>query len=111
MRPTSASRLMEPRFPTRTRNPRYHRNRDEPEEMKMRTIIFAIVGSLLAALPGAAQYGGRPGDTVLYVLTSKGSGAIQPLPRSTVNTASGLQTIDPTTVTPQDFPPAFPGET
>ncbi len=77
----------------------------------MRTIIFAIVGSLLAALPGAAQYGGRPGDAVLYVFTSKGSGAIQTLPRSTVNTASGLQTIDPTTVPPQDFPPAFPGET
>src|SRR5271170_5007187 len=98
MRPTSASRLMEPRFPTRTRNPRLHRNRDEPEEMKMRATIFVIAGCLLAALPGAAQYGGRPGDTVLYVFTSKGTGAIQTLPLSTVNTASGLQTIDPSTV-------------
>jgi hypothetical protein len=79
--------------------------------MNMRATIFVIAVSLLAALPGAAQYGGRPGDTVLYVFTSKGSGAIQTLPLATINTASGLQTIDPTTVTPQPFPPAFPGET
>jgi hypothetical protein len=76
----------------------------------MRATIFVIVGSLLAALPGAAQYGGRPGDTVLYVLTSKGTGAIQTLPLATVNTATGLQTIDPTTVVPQDFPSNFPQE-
>jgi len=77
----------------------------------MRTIIFVIVGSLLAALPGAAQYGGSPGDTVMYVFTSKGSGAIQTLPLSTVNTASGLQIIDPSTVTPQPFPSDFDQET
>jgi hypothetical protein len=76
----------------------------------MRATIFVIVGSLLAALPGAAQYGGRPGDTVMYVFTSKGTGAIQTLPLATVNTASGLQIIDPATVTPQPFPPNFPQE-
>jgi hypothetical protein len=76
----------------------------------MRVTTFLIMGCLLAALPGAAQYGGRPGDTVLYVLTSKGSGAIQTLPLATSNTASGLQIIDPTTVTPQPFPSNFPQE-
>lgn len=77
----------------------------------MRATIFVIVSSLLAALPCAAQYGGRPGDTVLYVFTSKGTGAITTLPLSTVNTASGLKTIDPATVVPEHFPPEFPGET
>ncbi len=76
----------------------------------MRSIIFVIAGSFLAALPGAAQYGGRPGDTVLYVFTSKGTGAIQTLPLPTVNTASGLQIIDPSTVSPQPFPSNFPQE-
>jgi hypothetical protein len=78
--------------------------------MNMRTTTLAIVGFLLAVLPGAAQYGGRPGDAVLYVFTSKGSAAIQTLPTSTVNTASGFQTVDPATVAPEPFPPAFPGE-
>jgi hypothetical protein len=77
--------------------------------MKMRAIIF-VAGSLLGALPGVAQYGGRPGDTVLYVFTAKGTGAIQTLPLATVNTASGFQTIDPSTVVPQYFPSNFPQE-
>jgi hypothetical protein len=66
----------------------------------MRAIIFVIAGSFLAAFPSAAQYGGRPGDTVLYVFTSKGTGAVQTLPVTTVNTASGLQTVDPDSVVP-----------
>jgi hypothetical protein len=78
--------------------------------MNMRTTILAIIGLLLAALPGAAQYGGRPGDTVLYVFSSKGSGTVQTLPASTVNTATGFYIIDPPTVTLEPFPPAFPGE-
>jgi hypothetical protein len=78
--------------------------------MKMRATIFVIAGTLLATLPGAAQYGGRPGDTVMYVFTSKGSGAIQTLPLASVNPASGLQIIDPATVTPQPFPSNFDQE-
>ncbi len=76
----------------------------------MRTKIFVLAGFILAALPLAAQYGGRTGDTVLYVFTSKGTGAITTRPLGTVNNASGLQTIDPTTVTPEPFPVNFPGE-
>lgn len=76
----------------------------------MRAIIFVITGIILSALPGAAQYGGRPGDTVMYVFTSKGSGTITTLPQSTVNKATGLQIINPATVTPQPFPSNFPGE-
>jgi hypothetical protein len=78
--------------------------------MKMRPTIFVIAGGLLAALPGAAQYGGRPGDTVMYVFTAKGTGTIQTLPLATVNTASGLQLIDPSTVVPQPFPTDFDQE-
>lgn len=77
----------------------------------MRATIFVIAGSLLAAVQCAAQYGGRPGDAVFYVFTSKGSGTLQTLPASTVNTGSGLQTIDPAAVVPEHFPPEFPGET
>ncbi len=72
--------------------------------------ILLISGILAAALPCLAQYGGRPGDTVIYVFTSKGTGAITTQARSTVNTAAGLQTIDPATVTPEPFPPDFVGE-
>jgi hypothetical protein len=76
----------------------------------MRATTFIVPGILFASLPLAAQYGGRPGDTVMYVFTSKGSGTITTLPQATVNTAAGLQTIDPATVTLQPFPAPFTGE-
>jgi len=77
--------------------------------MFIRGIFFAVIAAMTAS-SGLAQYGGRPGDTVLYVFTSKGSGTITTLPPSTVNTASGLQMINPATVTPQPFPSNFPQE-
>ncbi len=76
----------------------------------MRTTILILAGILLTILPCAAQYGGRPGDTVLYVFTSNGTGAISTLPSTTNNTASGLLYVDPNTVTPEPFPAPFTGE-
>jgi hypothetical protein len=76
----------------------------------MRTGFFVAAFALVAALPAVAQYGGRPGDVVIYMFTSKGTGAIQTAPKGTSNTAPGLQIINPDNIPRDPFPPEFPGE-
>jgi hypothetical protein len=59
----------------------------------MRMIIkrfIPVIAALAFALPpGAlAQFGGRPGDVVIYAVTAKGSGDLQVLPPTTTNTTA-----------------------
>lgn len=73
--------------------------------------IFALA-ILIAFTLGSlrAQFGGRDGDAVLYLLTSKGSGDIHVVPSNTVNPpelGATFRVVDVDTVPPVDSDP-FP---
>ncbi|MBI3895864.1 MAG: hypothetical protein HY313_08010 [Acidobacteria bacterium] len=54
----------------------------------MRVAKLAFIGALLFCSTALAQFGGRQGDVVLYLLTAKGSGEFQVLPAGTTNSAA-----------------------
>ncbi|MBK9170597.1 MAG: hypothetical protein IPM24_24475 [Bryobacterales bacterium] len=49
---------------------------------------------LLLAIPAAAQFGGRDGDVVVYVLSSKGSGEVRGAGATATNTAGALSRFE-----------------
>jgi hypothetical protein len=71
---------------------------------------FVCLGSI-PAVPAFAQFGGRVGDVVVYVVSSKGNPDFVSVPSYTVNTATGFVTEDPGQMFDEPFGPDFPGET
>jgi len=76
----------------------------------MYRVIGLVLGGCLAASLGMAQFGGKPGDVVIYAVTAKGSAAINVVPAGRTNTASGYQVIDTPKQLTTPFGPNFPGE-
>jgi len=73
--------------------------------------FFAVpLVALLFSGLASAQFGGREGDVILYLVSAKGSGDPVVVPGSTVNTATGFQTIDTLKQPLQPFGPDIPGE-
>ena len=73
--------------------------------------VFAACVSF--ALPVSAQYGGRPGDAVVYLVTSKGAQDFRLPGRGATNPAallSRFQRIDPATVPQTPLGEGFPEE-
>lgn len=68
-----------------------------------------LLVALFAGL-ASAQFGGRDGDVIIYMVSAKGSGDPVVVPASTVNTATGFQTIDPLKQPLTPFGPDAPGE-
>ncbi|HVV43613.1 MAG TPA: hypothetical protein VHC72_00360 [Bryobacteraceae bacterium] len=73
-------------------------------------LIALLLGGSLAASMAMAQFGGRPGDVVIYAVTSKGSPEFHAVPANTVNTQAGFQIVDTLSQPPAPFGDAFPGE-
>lgn len=57
-----------------------------------------------------AQFGGREGDVVIFVVSAKGNRNFQAVPRTTVNQVSGFEIKDPRELPDEPFGPDFPGE-
>ena len=73
--------------------------------------ISAVVLLALACAAGAlAQYGGRVGDAVFYVVTAKGNPEFTAVAPTTINTVKGFVTEDPSQLPDEPFGPDFPGE-
>jgi hypothetical protein len=78
--------------------------------MSVRRSSVLVVSVLVAVAPVLAQYGGRVGDAVIYMVTAKGKPDMVTVPASTVNTATGFITEDPNDLFDEPFGPDFPGE-
>ena len=76
----------------------------------MRGILAVPLIALLCSGLASAQFGGREGDVVLYIVSAKGVGDPVVVPSSTVNTQTGFQTIDTLKQPLQPFGPDVPGE-
>jgi hypothetical protein len=76
----------------------------------MRRTILLIVALCFCASLTVAQFGGREGDVVIYLVSTKGSADIQVVAPSTVNTQTGFETKDMFALPRQPFGPDFPGE-
>lgn len=76
----------------------------------MRFFSSVLLLSALLAAPAFAQYGGREGDAVIYVVSAKGNPDFVAVPKTTVNTATGFVTEDPGALPDEPFGPDFPGE-
>jgi len=76
----------------------------------MRKIGFILFAVLCASMAAFAQFGGRKGDVVVYVVSSKGQPDFQVMPNSTVNTQTGFVIKDPNDVPLEPFGPDFPSE-
>ena len=80
----------------------------------MRRFIFGLTVLLLtAAFPLRAQFGGREGDVVLYLLTSKGEMTFQTVPAGTSNSSANLsrfEVVDPATKPDIPLGEGFPEE-
>jgi len=74
-----------------------------------RFLAVPLIGLLLSTL-ALAQFGGRDGDVVIYMVSAKGAGDPVVVPTTTVNTQTGFQTIDPLKQALQPFGVDFPGE-
>jgi hypothetical protein len=74
--------------------------------------LLMLPALILAFLSGSgwAQFGGREGDVVLYLVNAKGSATFQVVAPGTPNTASGLVTKDPMDGPWIPFGPDFPAE-
>lgn len=76
-----------------------------------RHLSFALAG-LLAAVPAAAQFGGRPGDTVILVVTHHGPSDVRTAPLGTQNTTaqlSGFRAVDMAALPFEEIVANFPG--
>ncbi|MBM3740039.1 MAG: hypothetical protein FJW39_30145 [Acidobacteria bacterium] len=60
----------------------------------MKPQILLILAASMGAIPSAAQFGGRPGETVVYMLTSKGAQDFQLAPANATNDAATIQRLD-----------------
>ena len=62
--------------------------------------LFRAIAALVIALPIAAmaQFGGRPGDVVIYAVTYNGSGNFQAVPSSTSNNAQNVASFKVTSL-------------
>ena len=81
------------------------------KRMRRLHILMALLAGVgITSGVANAQFGGRPGDTVLYVVTAKGSPDLKVVPASTPDTQAGYQTIDTVNQTPVPFGPNFAGE-
>ena len=76
----------------------------------MRTFALLGIAGLLAVASASAQFGGRVGDAVIYVVSVKGDATIQPASATTPNSPNTLQVLDPLQLPAQQFGPDFPGE-
>ena len=66
--------------------------------------LIAVAAAVAwAALPAVAQFGGRPGDTVIYMVTAKGSGDFQVVSPGTTNDAASVAKFKVTDVTKVPF--------
>jgi hypothetical protein len=74
-----------------------------------RSLLVLLIGSVTAAV-APAQFGGREGDAVIYVFSTKGAGEISVVPSTTTNTATGYEIRDPFLQPAEPFGPDFPGE-
>jgi hypothetical protein len=74
-----------------------------------RALILTLVFSLVS-IPVLAQFGGREGDAVVYLFTSKGSPDLQVVPFGAANTVSGFETKNPFLEPWQPFGPDFEAE-
>lgn len=73
-----------------------------------RTSLLVLMGFMGVVL-APAQFGGRPGDTVLYVFSTKGAADFQVVPSTTVSSGT-LDIRDPFKQPVEQFGPEFPGE-
>ncbi|HTM47475.1 MAG TPA: hypothetical protein VL285_02260 [Bryobacteraceae bacterium] len=77
----------------------------------MRRSLGLILAACATAGLACAQFGGRVGDTVLYMFSTKGAGDISVVPSNTTNAAgTALQIRDPFQQIAEPFGPDFPGE-
>ena len=76
----------------------------------MRRLFQLLIVGLLGSSLAMAQFGGRDGDAVLYIVTSKGSPDFQVVATGFTNTTTGFEIIDPLSRPTQPFGPDFPGE-
>jgi hypothetical protein len=72
--------------------------------------LLGFLGLLWFLTPAFAQFGGRKGDVVIYIVNSKGQPDLQAVPDSTVNTQSGFEVLDPASLPLEPFGPDFPSE-
>lgn len=82
---------------------------DGVTEAMRRILQFVAIGLLFSGL-AMAQFGGRDGDAVLYVVTAKGNSDFQVVATGFTNTVTGFEIINPLVRPLQPFGPDFPGE-
>src|ERR1700730_15562751 len=80
------------------------------ETNTMRTVLFLLLGSCIGASLALGQFGGRPGDAVIYVVSAKGNPDFVVVLPNTTNTETGFITEDPSTLFDKPFGPDSPGE-
>ena len=83
-------------------------SKESDAEYRRRPEVLAP--SCLGAAVALGQFGGRPGDAVIYVVSAKGNADFVAVPPNTINTQTGFITEDPSTLFDEPFGPDFPGE-
>ncbi|GEM_PF-3269188 len=73
-------------------------------------IAALLLGLSAAAGVASAQFGGRPGDVVLYVVSVKGDATFRPASPTVANNPNTLTVQTPLSLPAQQFGPDFPGE-
>jgi hypothetical protein len=76
----------------------------------MRKFSFLALLICSAPLNLFPQFGGRPGDVVIYMMSSKGEGDFHVVPNSTVNSQPGFVIENPNDLPLEPFGPDFPAE-
>src|SRR5512140_2228950 len=76
----------------------------------MRRLLLLVLTICFAASLALAQYGGRDGDVVLYMVTAKGSDAVNVAPLNTTNSGSGFVTLESLKLPLVPFGPDYAGE-
>jgi hypothetical protein len=76
----------------------------------MRNWMYFLSVVLAAHGVATAQFGGRKGDAVLFVVSAKGNRNFKVVPPTTVNAAAGFEIKDPQDLPDEPFGPDFPGE-
>ena len=69
-----------------------------------------LLGLLCSLSPAFAQFGGRTGDVIIYMVSAKGSPEFRVVPESTLNGQSGFVIEDPNDMPREPFGPDFPSE-
>ena len=80
-------------------------------QIKLQTLIAVVLSAGPLAGISCAQFGGRAGEVVIEVVTTKGNSKFLPASATTPNSPSNALTmLDPLTLPAQQFGPDFPGE-